>query len=1034
MSRVRVLDVAKELNLDTKTTILKLQEIGVQVKNHFNALSDTEADKLRQYVKGGSKPGATGSAAKAGNRVVVVRRRVTEVDQPTVDLANAQQAEVAPPAPSAPEPVRIPTPQPVAQVATPKVETPVAAAPVVEDIKIPVAATTPTPAARVTTQAPTVSVAPPAAAPQAPSSVAVGSPSIDSPIPVAPASAPTPAAAAAAAPKANFQGAVIVRKAPDKPVAPPPPSGPAGYTQNMRSGQGQGGGGGYTPRPPGFTPSPPGTTGQGGTGVRTYDRSADGGNRAPTYTAGGSSGAGRPPARTPYSPQGGTNSGGYGAGGNRYGGAPGGGARPSFLNTPAPAETPADKTARPTRDKTRDQIKRRQHDEVDASKKPVKGRVREGEEAVGIDDYLEELQGEVEVTGDTAEVPLRTVYTPVPNRKKSFVGGGSGRRKDARKMQEAALPTKASKKVIRIEDAISVSDLASEMSVKVNAVVKSLMNLGVMATANQVLDFETAALVAQEYSFEVQNVALSIGDILAQNAQSLDIEQKVGISRPPVVTIMGHVDHGKTSLLDVIRSANVAGGEAGGITQHIGAYQIQHNDRKITFLDTPGHAAFTQMRARGAQVTDVVILVVAGDDGVMPQTIEAINHAKAANVPIIVAINKMDKPSADPERITRELSQHNVTPEEWGGDAMFVKVSAKEKTGINDLLEAILLQADVLDLKAPRDGQAHGVVIESKLEKSRGPVATVLVTQGTLKVQDWIVAGTTYGRVRAMQDAMGRKITVAEPSTPVEILGLGSVPASGDQFNGVANDDVAKEAVDYRIERQRLKDLASQSKPASLDDMFARMNEDAKKGNELSLIIKADTHGSVEAIRSSVLKLDTEKVKNRVLQAAVGGITESDVTLAHASKALILGFNVRPDKVAAQVAEEEGVLIQTYSIIYELIEAVEKAMVGKLAPIRSEKVIGHAEVRSLFSVPKVGVISGSAVSDGKIVRNAHVRVVRDNVVIYTGRIGSLKRFKEDAKEVLEGFECGIGVENYNDLKIGDVLESFIIEETAATLR
>lgn len=1050
MSRIRVLDLAKELNLDTKTTILKLQEVGVQVKNHFNAISDAEADKVRAFVRTG-KPAADKDSGKTAGKVVI-RRRAAEVETP---------AE--------------PAPTPVAAVPTPVAEKPAAAvevapkpAPVAEpttaDVAAPVASKTEAPAASVEapkaassvaeskekTKAPAAAASPTtqqvaAQKAQAPQPVAPGStPPAGMPLirragqgvsPVPPSQAttaqsnvtpPRPGTGAPAGappgPRANFEGAVIVRKAPDEVPqgATPPPRAPA-YSSTAGSGP--------VPRYRQHNAGAPSSA-----GVRTYDRAADSGSggapRQAAYHAGGGVGAGqRPGGGRPFERSGTGYQG--GAGGAGVGGRFNPTARAPFAIPDAVPTT--DKSGRPVRDKTRDQQKRNRHDDTEsasAKKGKLKGRFDENDPA-SLDAYLEELEESAGIDNlpEGEDVPLRTVYTPVPNRKKSF---SSGKKKD--KKGDLAGPTKASKKIVRIEDHITVSDLASEMSVKASVVIKSLMALGMMAGVNQSIDFETATLVAQEFGFEVQNTAVSIGDILSKKAEQLSDTQKAGIGRPPVVTIMGHVDHGKTSLLDAIRATDVAGGEAGGITQHIGAYQVEHNGRKITFLDTPGHEAFTSMRARGAQVTDVVVIVVAADDGVMPQTIEAVAHARAAKVPIVVAVNKIDKPGIDPDRVTRELAQHNVTPEEWGGDSMFVKVSAKTKQGLPDLLEAILLQADVLDLKAPEEGLAQGIVIEARLDKFRGAVATVIVTQGTMQVQDWIVAGTSMGRVKAMHDSHGNKLTTAGPSAPVEILGLGDVPAAGDQFNCVANDAVAKEAVAYRQEKQRQKDLAAQSKATSIDDLFAKISQEANKAKELALIIKADTHGSVEAIRGSVAKLDTEKVKTRVIHSAVGGITESDISLAHASSALVLGFNVRPDKVAAETAEQEGVSIKTFSIIYELIEAVESAMVGKLPPVRSEKVQGHAEVRNTFSVPKVGVIGGCAVLDGKITRNSHIRVLRDQIVIYTGRVGSLKRFKEDAKEVLEGFECGIGVENYNDIKVGDTLEAFIIEETAATLK
>jgi len=648
----------------------------------------------------------------------------------------------------------------------------------------------------------------------------------------------------------------------------------------------------------------------------------------------------------------------------------------------------------------------------------------------GEDEFLDEelyFGNEEEGSSEEGVAQVRTVI--VPNRRR---GSAPSRKRDDRRA-EAANPMKASKRIVRVDESISVADLAAEMSLKSSAVIKVLMKLGMMASVNQQLDLETATLVANEFEFEVQNASVSISDILnTKKTSKTDSSQAEMVFRAPIITIMGHVDHGKTSLLDAVRSADVAAGEAGGITQHIGAYQIEYNGRKISFLDTPGHEAFTSMRARGAQVTDIVVLVVAADDGVMPQTVEAIAHAKAANVPIIVAMNKMDKAGANIERIQRELSQHNVTPEEWGGDAIFVPVSAKTKEGLPELLEALLLQAEVLDLKAPKDGLSSGVVIEAKLDKARGPVATVIVTSGTLKQGDCIVAGTAYGRVRAMFDDKGNRVSEALPSTPVEIIGLSEVPAAGDQFNCVVNESIAKEAVEYRVEKIRQKELHGKPK-ATLEDFLAKLGDDPNKPKDMPIILKADTHGSVEAIRASLQKLDTPKVKNKIIHSAVGGITETDVTLAEASGATIIGFNVRPDKLSAQAAEARGVEIQFFSIIYELLESVEKLMAGKLAPVKTEKVLGHAEVRNLFSVPKIGVIAGTAITDGKVTRNSHIRVVRDGIVIYTGRIGSLKRFKDDAKEVLQGFECGIGVENYNDLKVGDVLESFVIEETAATL-
>lgn len=689
-----------------------------------------------------------------------------------------------------------------------------------------------------------------------------------------------------------------------------------------------------------------------------------------------------------------------------------------------PATAIKDSTSLRTKD-SKDRDKRRSLEDIERSNKNLRAKgVRFYED----DQYIDELNFNLESGENAPEsaINVRTMTTAKKRRSSAF------KRKE-RIDTQISNPTKASKKIIRIDSHISVNDLAGELSQKSGVIIKTLLKLGMFATANKVLDFDTATLVAQEFGYETQNVSVSLEDIISQK----NTKQQTTVSietRPPIITIMGHVDHGKTSLLDALRQTNVAGGEAGGITQHIGAYQIEYQNRKLTFLDTPGHEAFTAMRARGAQVTDIVVLVVAADDGVMPQTIEAIAHAKAANVPLIVAINKIDKPSINIDRIIRELSEHGVISEEWGGDSMFVQVSAKTHKGLDQLIEAILLQADVLDLKAPANGFAEGIVIEARRDKFRGPVATVIVTKGVLKQQDSVVIGKTMGRVRAMYSDSGTVLKEAVPGTPVELIGLDDVPDAGDMFNAVASDAIAREAVAYRLEKHRQAILASQ-KPTSTNDLMAlfAQKDSAKKINELSIIIKADTHGSAEAIKTALQKLDTEKVKTKVVLAAVGGITETDIVLADASRALVLGFNVRPDKIASQRAEACGIKIMFFNIIYEMIEAVKVAMAGTLAPIKQDKIIGHAEVRNLFTVPKVGVIAGCLITDGKITRPCRLRVVRDGIVQYTGQLGSLKRFKEDAKEVMHGFECGIGVENYNDLKVGDVLEAYVIEEIAAEL-
>jgi translation initiation factor IF-2 len=550
-----------------------------------------------------------------------------------------------------------------------------------------------------------------------------------------------------------------------------------------------------------------------------------------------------------------------------------------------------------------------------------------------------------------------------------------------------------------------------------------------MATINQTIDFETASLVASDFDFTVENVAFDAESVI-EEAHVATEEGEAKEPRPPVVTVMGHVDHGKTSLLDAIRQANVAAGEAGGITQHIGAYTVSWNGRRITFIDTPGHEAFTAMRARGAKVTDIVILVVAADDGVMPQTVEAIHHARAAEVPIVVAINKIDLPDADPERVKRELADHGVVAEEWGGDVTMVPVSAKTKQGLPELLEMILLQADVLDLRANPNKLARGVILEAKLERGRGPVATVLVQEGTLRVGDPFVCGTLSGRVRAMMDENGARVAEAGPSTPVEILGFQGVPEAGDLFTAMADEATAKQVAAARLEKKRQAQLTATSK-ISLEDLYQRIK--AGEAKELRVIVKADVQGSVEALQEALGRLSTEEVKLTILHASVGGVSESDVLLASASDAVVVGFNVRPEAKAAETAEREGVEIRLYSVIYEVLNDMRAALEGMLAPTLRERILGRAEVRQTFAISGVGTVAGSFVTEGKVVRAARVRLVRDNVVVYEGRIASLRRFKEDVREVAAGYECGIGLENYSDVKPGDVIEAFEVEEVARRL-
>jgi translation initiation factor IF-2 len=577
--------------------------------------------------------------------------------------------------------------------------------------------------------------------------------------------------------------------------------------------------------------------------------------------------------------------------------------------------------------------------------------------------------------------------------------------------------------VIKYEDVLSVSDLAEKMNKKPNEIIMKLMGLGVMATINQTLDDETIELLASEFGFEVEKEV--VVDETDFETVEIDFSQYDLEERPAVVTIMGHVDHGKTTLLDSIRNTKVVAGEAGGITQHIGAYQVSVNDKKITFLDTPGHAAFTTMRARGAEVTDIAIIVVAADDGVMPQTEEAISHAKAANVPIIVAVNKMDKEGANPDRVKQELTEFGLIPEEWGGETIFVPISAIKGEGIDELLEMILLVSEVEEYKSTPDMPARGSVIEAKLDKGRGPVATLLVQHGTLRIGDPIVVGSTFGRVRAMVNDIGRRVKQVGPSTPIEITGLNDVPQAGDQFI-VFEDEKKARAIGEKRYQRYLESQRRESAKVSLDDLFSRIQEGEVK--DLNVIIKADVQGSAEALAGSLRKIDVEGVKVNIVHQGVGAITEGDVILASAANAVIIGFNVRPDGNARSMAEQENVEMRLHRIIYNAIEEIESAMKGMLDPEFVEEITGQVEVRDVFKVSKVGTIAGCYVTEGKITRDAGVRVIRNGIVVYEGKLDTLRRFKDDVKEVATGYECGIKVEKFDDIKVEDVIEAFVMKE------
>ena len=589
------------------------------------------------------------------------------------------------------------------------------------------------------------------------------------------------------------------------------------------------------------------------------------------------------------------------------------------------------------------------------------------------------------------------------------------------KMKKTQITTpKAIKRRIKVGEAISVGELAKKMGVKAGDVINKLMGIGIMATINQAIDFDAASLIASEFGYQVETAVQEFEEVMQKSEQGSKNLQP----RAPVVTIMGHVDHGKTSLLDAIRKTNVIDGEAGGITQAIGAYHVHIKDRDIVFLDTPGHEAFTAMRARGAKVTDVVVLVVAADDGVMDQTVEAINHSRIAGVPILVAINKIDKPGADPGKIKQALTEHNLVSEEWGGDTIFCEVSAKKKEGIEDLLEMILLQADVLDLKADPDQPVRGVIVEAKLDKGRGPVATVLIQEGTLREGDAFVSKMEWGRVRVMYNDQGARVREAGPSMPVEVIGFSSVPQASAEFVGVEDEKKARSIAEYWIRKEREKELSATSK-ITLEQLYQKIKEGVK---ELNVILKADVQGSIEALGDALTKLSTDDIKLNVIHSSPGTVTETDVMLASASNAIIIGFNVRPDSRVSEIAELEGVDIKLYDIIYNAIADVRAAMEGLLEPEYKDVLQGKAEVRELFRVPKVGTIAGSFITEGKITRKSNVRLVRDGIQIFDGKIMSLKRFKDDAKEVLSGFECGIGIEGFNDLKLGDIIEAYTQEK------
>ena len=667
----------------------------------------------------------------------------------------------------------------------------------------------------------------------------------------------------------------------------------------------------------------------------------------------------------------------------------------------------------PKADKPKEPERRRERRVIDTSAVTVNANRFDDRVDVLVTERQQNFSGGKQKIGNKNKQPSRNKFA-----------GNKRRNEEQEKMRRLQLEVaKKAPLVVKIPDEITVGELASRMKKTAAEVIKQLIKLGVMASVNQTVDYDTAALVAMELGCKVEKeVIVTIEERLIDDREDKPEELQ---PRSPVVVVMGHVDHGKTSLLDAIRNTNVASGEAGGITQHIGAYTVKINGSPITFLDTPGHAAFTSMRARGAMCTDIAILVVAADDGIMPQTVEAINHAKAANIPIIVAINKMDKHGANPDRIKQQLTEYDLVPEEWGGETVICPISAKTGQGIDELLEMVILTAEVQELKANPNRLAKGVVIEARLDKSRGPVATLLVQNGTLKQGDILIAGTAVGRVRVMTDDKGRTVKTAGPSMPVEITGLAEVPGAGDIFNAVEDERMARQLVEQR--KEEIKAAANKTKgKVTLEDLFAQIQEGEMK--ELNIIVKADVQGSAEAVKASLEKISNEEVRVKVIHAGVGAISENDVLLASTSNAIIVGFNVRPDPVAAASAARAKVDMRMYRVIYDAINEIQDAMKGMLAPKYKEVIIGHAEVRQTYKVSAIGTIAGCYVKDGKITRDAQVRVLRDNIVIHEGQLGSLQRFKDSVKEVAANYECGMSIEKFNDIKEGDIFECFVMEQ------
>jgi translation initiation factor IF-2 len=1090
MSKKRVHEIARELKdhgveLDNKEVVTELVSLGYDVKSHSSSLEDDQATAAVQKILEKRKPKqATPPVAAKG---FVVRRRAAGAPSQQPSAPEQSEAFEAEPSAHAEPMVEAPT-APIEVAPAPEAPPPAVAS------QPPAVAAQPPAAEPAAPVEPPVTAEAPRAPVEAPQAAAEPSPAPVAPPPVAEPVVETPRAAeapvVAAPPPSSVQETVHLPTSPRPAVPsagrPQPSSGaPRGHSTGAPGMAGSG------------RPGAPGQQGRGGPpGQQGRGQYAGGqqGRGGPGQYAGGQQGRGGPGQYgRPGAPQQGRGGPGQYAGGQQSRGAPSqytrpgsphqgrgpttGPVRPSAPGAGAPAAqagapqagqsaqtimvggVPHQQVAqdprsmRPTATQavviSRPLIQVRR---VTPTAAPAGGRqypMAPGKKAIGerrefkvVPDHLgrgrelvdvskgkdkEKARGRRGPTAAEGAISKQEITDLVWGRVTIPVRGK--KRKPTKKGAKTQITQMAEeKKVIKLQEGISVSDLGQRMGVRTAELIKKLMGLGKMATANQVIDSETAEVLATEYGWRVEKAGFEVEDFLPEVEARPEDERP----RPPVVTVMGHVDHGKTSLLDAIRAADVAGGEAGGITQHIGAYTVHSARGDITFLDTPGHEAFTAMRARGANVTDVVVLVVAADDGVMPQTVESIKQAKAAEVPIVVAINKMDLPGANPDRVKKDLANHELVPEEWGGDTIMVPVSAKQKIGLDLLLENLVLQAEVLELTSNPGRPAVGAIIEAKLEKGRGPVATVLVQEGTLRVGDAIVTGTHFGKVRAMNNSRGEAVKEVLPGYSAEVIGLSGVPTAGDALNAVADEKAAKEIATHRAAKERQAELGKVTNRETLDQLFAR----TKAGGgpkELRLVIKADVQGSAEAVSEAVRKLSTHKVKVDIVHSGVGAMTETDVMMASASKGLVLGFNVKPESGAEAAAKAQGVTLQTYGIIYELIDGVRSAMEELLEPIRTERKLGRAEVRNTFNVPKLGTIAGVAVLDGVMKRGAFIRLLRESKQLFSGRMASLRRFKDDVKEVAQGFECGIGIENYNDLKPGDIIEAYEIEETRPSL-